>query len=86
MVLPAQRQAAGAPSAWSQPPNLPSSDHAVGATLGRWGAKATQRPRRPGTRESRTVAVSEAEAVAESVSESVPAPAILTSRKAGENR
>jgi len=29
------------------PPNQPTSDHADGATLGRWDAKASQRPRRP---------------------------------------
>ena len=46
-ALPATRQAAGAPSAWSQPSPSPTSDHADGATLGRWDAKASQRTRRP---------------------------------------
>ncbi len=45
-AVPATRQAAGAPSAWSQPSNQPTSDHADGATLGRRDAKASQRPRR----------------------------------------
>ncbi len=35
LALPATRQAAGAPSAWSQPPHSPTRDHADGATLGR---------------------------------------------------
>ena len=32
------------------PFNQPTSDHADGATLGRWDARASQRPRRPGLR------------------------------------
>ncbi len=44
-ALPATREAAGAPSAWSQPSPPPTRDHADGATLGR-----QRRPRRPGTR------------------------------------
>ncbi len=47
-ALPAQREAAGAPSAWSQPFTYPSRDHADGATLGR-----RRRTRRPVPRESR---------------------------------
>jgi len=39
------------PSAWSEPPNQPTNDHADGATLGRWDAKASQRPRRPEMKE-----------------------------------
>ena len=108
-VLPAPRQAAGAPSAWSQPFNPRSagervrsssqsedgsdrsrarvgrgarsalainhsSDHADGATLGRWGARTSQRPRRPVTRKSRTVAVSGTGAEAATVSDSDPVP------------
>ena len=38
LVLPAQRQAAGVPSVWSQPSPLPPRDHADGATLDRWDA------------------------------------------------
>jgi len=34
------------------PLNQPTRDHADGATLGRWDAKASQRPRRPGTRDA----------------------------------
>ncbi len=47
-ALPATRQAAGAPSAWSQPSLQPTSDHADGATLDRWDASASRRTRRPG--------------------------------------
>ena len=68
---PARRQAAGAPSAWSTPPIHHSSDHADGATLGRWDAKASQRPRRPVTTESRSATVAETGAVAVSASEAV---------------
>jgi len=46
-VLPATTEAAGVPSAWSAPSNRPTNDHADGATLGRWDANASQRPRRP---------------------------------------
>jgi len=34
------------------PPNQPTSDHADGATLGRWDALASRRPRRPRSTES----------------------------------
>jgi len=52
-AVPAKRQAAGVPSAWSQPsPNQPTSDHADGTTLGRWDALASRRPRRPRSTES----------------------------------
>jgi len=34
------------------PLNQPTRDHADGATLGRWDARASQRPRRPGTRDA----------------------------------
>ncbi len=46
-AVQATRQAAGAPSAWSQPFNQPTCDHADGATLGRRDANASRRPRRP---------------------------------------
>jgi len=42
-----------AQSAWSSPSPLPPNDHADWATLGRWDAKASQRPRRPGLKEPR---------------------------------
>ena len=54
--VPVRREAAGAPSARSQPLNQPSRDRAVGATLGR-----RRRPRRPvvdGTRSASSVRVS----------------------------
>jgi len=70
-VLPARRQAAGAPSAWSSPPNPPTNDHADGATLGRWDAGASMRPRRPEMRKPRTVAVSASVSVSVSVSVAV---------------
>jgi hypothetical protein len=38
------------------PPNQPTSDHADGATLGRWDANASRRPRRPGMRNTGTQA------------------------------
>ena len=46
-ALHAPGQAAGAPSAGSQPSSPPTRDHADGATLGRWDATASQRTRRP---------------------------------------
>jgi hypothetical protein len=45
--VPATREAAGVPSAWSQSFNSPPRDHADGATLGR-----LRRTRRPGFREA----------------------------------
>ncbi len=49
-AAPATKQAAGVPSAWSQPSPPPTRDHADGATLGRRDANASRRPRRPVTR------------------------------------
>ncbi len=40
------------PPAWSQLSPLPPRDRADGATLGLWNAKASQRPRRPVSKES----------------------------------
>ena len=50
--LPARREAAGASSAWSQPFNRPSRDHADDATLG-----CRRQPRRPVLREAASVMV-----------------------------
>ncbi len=46
-ALPATRQAAGVPSAWSQPPESTHARPRRWCDAGRWDATASQRPRRP---------------------------------------
>jgi len=62
------------------PLNQPTSDHADGATLGRWDAKASRRPRRPVLRAaSVTASVTASETAPGAASETAPGAASGTS-------
>ncbi len=84
-ALPATRQAAGAPSAWSQPSPQPPRDHADGATLGRRDARASRRPRRPESRTGSGAAVRNQRTEAAAGDRSRPGPAEIRVHRRAEH-